>query len=93
MHGPMPATMRWRWAPSFSIAATVASTTPPSAPRQPAWAAPTIAACESASSTGAQSAASMPSMTPGRSVTMASARGDCSAVQGRSTVTTSAEWI
>ena len=40
MHGPMPARIRSRCAPRRSIASTVASTTPPKAPRQPACAAP-----------------------------------------------------
>ena len=57
------------------MAAIVASTTPPSAPFQPAWAAPITPARASAMSTGAQSAASTPSATPGRSVTIASALG------------------
>ena len=49
--------------------------TPPSAPCQPACAAPTIPASLSAKRTGAQSAVRMPSASPGRSVTSASARG------------------
>ncbi len=40
MQGPIAATMRSGRAPSPAIAPTVASTTPASAPRQPAWAAP-----------------------------------------------------
>src|SRR5580704_767022 len=40
MQGPSAATMSLRWAPSLSIAVTVASTTPVSAPFQPACAAP-----------------------------------------------------
>ena len=44
MHGPTAAAMRSTPAPSDSIAAIVASVTPASAPRQPAWAAPTTPA-------------------------------------------------
>ena len=66
--------------------------TPASAPRQPAWAAPTTPASASASSTGAQSAVRMPSSRSGRSVTIASACGRSSCGHGCSTVTTSAEW-
>ena len=62
-----------RSAPRSSIAATVASITPPSAPFQPAWAAPITPASRSASRTGVQSAVRMPSARPGRSVTIASA--------------------
>ena len=43
----------------------VASSTPATAPRQPAWAAPTIAPSESANSTGAQSAVTIPSARSG----------------------------
>ena len=42
MTGPSAATIRRRSAPTPSMAATVASSTPAKAPRQPAWAAPTI---------------------------------------------------
>ncbi len=45
---------------------------PPSAPFQPAWAAPITLAWASANSTGAQSAVRMPSARPGVAVTMAS---------------------
>ena len=45
MQGPIAARTRSRRAPSFSIAAIVASTTPPSAPFQPACAAPITPAC------------------------------------------------
>ena len=81
MQGPTAARMRSRRAPSFSIAAIVASTTPPSAPFQPACAAPITPAAASASSTGAQSAAITPSTTPGRSVTSPSALGAPGEVQ------------
>ena len=73
MHGPTAATTRARAAPSPTMASTVASITPASAPRQPAWAAPITPASASASSTGAQSAESTPSVMCGRSVTSASA--------------------
>ena len=69
MHGPTAAVMRDRVAPSFSISRSVASSTPVSAPRQPAWAAPITRASASANSTGAQSAVRMPSSTPGVAVT------------------------
>ena len=83
-----------RRAPSFSIAAIVASTTPLSAPFQPACAAPITPAVRSASSTGAQSAAITPSTTSGRSVTSPSALGAPGEVQRSvSTVSTSVEWI
>ena len=48
---------------------------PPRAPFQPAWAAPTIPASGSASSTGAQSAVRTAQMTPGVAVTVASPSG------------------
>ena len=79
-------------APSRSIAATVFSITPPCAPRQPACAAPITPASRSASSTGAQSAVTTPSSRPGRSVTIASARGRSSCGQGSRTSTASGEW-
>ena len=94
MQGPTTTARRSRRAPSFSIAAIVASTTPPSAPFQPACAAPITRACGSASSTGAQSAAITPSTTPGRSVTSPSALGAPGEVQrSLPTVSTSVEWI
>ena len=86
MHGPMPARIRSGRAPSRVIAATVASMTPASAPRQPPCAAPMTRASGSANSTGAQSAASTPSAIPGTRVTMPSARGLSSRRHGRSTV-------
>ena len=52
-----------------------ASSTPSSAPRQPACAAPITRACASANSTGPQSAVEMPMASAGTRVTMASARG------------------
>src|SRR5215212_9684374 len=55
------------------MAATPASTTPAASPRQPAWTAPTTPAAGSASSTGAQSAVSTASTTPGSVVTRPSA--------------------
>ena len=67
MQGPTTATMRSGRAPSASIAATAEWTTPPSAPFQPAWTAPTTRASASASSTGAQSAVRTPQITPGAS--------------------------
>ena len=75
MHGPTAAAMRSTRAPSEIIAAIAWSVTPASAPRQPAWAAPITPASASASRTGAQSAVTMPSSRPGRSVTSASACG------------------
>ena len=62
MQGPMTAAMRTTRAPSACIAASVASSTPAAAPRQPAWAAPTTPASASANSTGAQSPVTMPSV-------------------------------
>src|SRR6185369_14284122 len=81
MQGPIAARTRSRRAPSFSMAAMVVSTTPPKAPFQPACAAPITWASASANSTGAQSAASTPSTTPGRSVTSASPLGAPGEVQ------------
>ena len=71
----MAATIRSGLAPSFSIALTVASTMPESAPRQPACAAPMTPALASQNRTGAQSAVRMPMARPGFEVTMASASG------------------
>ena len=71
----MTAMMRRRAAPMASISSTIASSTPATAPRQPAWAAPTTRAAGSANSTGAQSAVTMPSAMPGAAVAMASASG------------------
>ena len=58
MQGPTTATIRSGRAPRLVMDETAACTTPPRAPRQPAWAAATTRASGSASSTGAQSAAS-----------------------------------
>ena len=55
------------------MAATVASITPASAPRQPAWAQPITPAAGSAISTGAQSAHTTPRAMPARLLTRASA--------------------
>ena len=94
MHGPTAIVICSRLAPSFSIAAIVVSTTPPSAPFQPAWQAPTTPALLSASSTGAQSAASTPSTMPGRLLTNPSALGAPGELQRSApTVSTSVEWI
>src|SRR3974390_204717 len=64
-----------RSAPSFSIASTVESTMPVSAPLHPAWAAPTTRVFGSTSRIGPQSAAVIPIASPSVRVTMASARG------------------
>ena len=93
MRGPIAATMPERSAPSFSIAATVDSTTPVSAPFQPACAAPMTRAFGSASRTGPQSAAVMPMAKPSMRVTMASARGRAAVSHGSDATTTSGEWI
>src|SRR6266851_10341580 len=93
MQGPIAARMRPGSAPSATIAATVVATTPPSAPFQPAWAAPMTEAAGSARRTGTQSAVRMPRAMPGRPVTSASARGLSSRRHGASTVTTSGLWI
>ncbi len=76
-----------------SIASSVASVMPPSAPFHPAWAAPTTPASASANKTGAQSAVRIPSNRPGRFVTSASPCGRTSSSGGVSIVTASAEWI
>src|ERR1043165_7086048 len=64
-----------RSAPSCSIASTVFSSTPPSAPFQPACAAPITRAPGSINSTAPQSAALTPIARFSLSVTIASARG------------------
>ena len=89
MHGPMAARIDAGREPSRTMACTVACTTPLNAPCQPEWQAPTTRAMGSANSTGAQSAASTPSATPGARVTMASAFGRFPAAQGLVTNTTS----
>ena len=75
------------------MASTVASTTPESAPRQPAWAAPMTRAFGSASRTGPQSAVVTPMASARMRVTMASARGRASGGHGVSATTTCGEWI
>ncbi len=60
MQGPSTAVIRSGAAPSPTIAATTPSSTPPSAPFQPACAAPITPASGSASRTGPQSAVSTP---------------------------------
>lgn len=82
-----------RSAPGLSIAATVASATPVSAPFQPAWAAPTTRAFRSANSSGPQSALDAAMARPGTRVTTPSARGRSPPGHGLSATTTSAEWI
>ncbi len=89
--GPIAAVMCARFAPSASMASTVASMMPVKAPRQPACAAPITPAPASANRTGPQSAVVTPMARPRVVVTMASARGRVSAVHGASTVTACAE--
>ena len=84
MQGPSAATMSLRLAPSRSIAVTVASTTPVSAPFQPACAAPMTRARWSANRIMPQSAPVTPSARPGVAVTSASHRGR--ALAGHSSV-------
>ena len=74
-------------APALRIASTVRSTTPPTSPRQPAWATPTTASDSSA--TGAQSAVRITRAAPGTEVTAASA-GSPACSPAVVTVTTSA---
>ena len=78
MQGPSAAWIAHRLAPSRSIAATVASTIPVSAPFQPAWAAPTTRACGSANRIIPQSAPVTPSARPGVAVAIPSQRGRAS---------------
>ncbi len=92
MHGPTTPTMRDPTAPRLIIAAIVASSTPATAPRHPACAAPITPAAGSANRTGAQSAVTMPSAMPGRSVTIASPRGPSPGFQANSTRIASAPW-
>ena len=75
MQGPTAAMIFARRAPSPSMAATVASKIPSSAPRQPACAAATTPASGSAKRTGAQSAVSALTAMPRSAVTMPSALG------------------
>ena len=81
-----------RFAPSRSIAATVASTTPVSAPFQPACAAPTTRASGSANRIMPQSAPVTPSASPGVAVTTPSQRGRASGAQCSETAIASGEW-
>ena len=92
MHGPTAAAIRAGAAPRPTMAATVASRMPASAPFQPAWAAPITPASGSASSTGPQSAASTPRSRPGRSVTRASASGASRVSQGAVDLSAVAPW-
>jgi hypothetical protein len=78
--------------PSRSIAATVASTTPLSAPLQPACAAPTTRAFGSANRIMPQSAPVTPSASPGVAVTRPSQRGLASGAQWSEITTASGEW-
>src|SRR5690349_3838663 len=87
MHGPTAARISARRAPSPSMLAMVDSSTPPMAPRQPAWAAATTPATGSANSTGVQSAASTPTAMPLDAVTRASARGRSASGQASVTAT------
>ena len=80
-------------APSPSMLAMVDSSTPPIAPRQPAWAAATTPASGSANRTGVQSAASTPTAMPGVAVTRASARGRSASGQASVTTTAVGLWI
>jgi len=80
-------------APSFSIAAIVASSTPASAPFQPACAAPITPVLASANKIGPQSAVVTPIASPGVRVTIASARGAVSRVHGSVAAIASGEWI
>ena len=73
------------------MASRVASSTPVSAPFQPAWAAPITRAAGSANSTGPQSAAVTPSASPGVAVTMASACGREALSHGACATATSGE--
>ena len=82
MQGPIAAAIEAGSAPSSTMAATVASITPATAPRQPAWAAPITPASVSANRIGAQSAVMMPRAMSGRSVTIASARGPSPGAHG-----------
>ena len=92
MQGPIAARMPSGRAPSSIIASMVASHTPPTAPRQPAWQAPITPSSGDENSTGAQSAVMTPSATFGRAVTKASASCRTSGSDPSSTTTTLAEW-
>ena len=86
MVGPRTATISR--APRARIASTVSSITPPTAPFQPACAAPTTLPARSANRTGPQSAVTTPMGRPGTSVTTASARGFSSISAGNGPVAT-----
>jgi hypothetical protein len=73
------------------MAATVASTTPARAPRQPACAAPMTPDAGVANRSMPQSAPVTPSPSPGVAVTMPSQRGRAFGAQGAETVTASGE--
>ena len=88
MQGPSAATISLRLAPSRSMAVTVDSTTPVSAPFQPACAAPMTRACWSAKRIMPQSAPVTPSANPAVAVTSASHRGR--ALAGHMSVTATA---
>ncbi len=90
MQGPTAARMRRGRASCAVMASTAACTIPPSAPFQPAWAAPITRASGSTISTGAQSAERAPSISPGVRLATASASGR--SVQGPSATTAMAEW-
>ena len=92
MQGPSAAAIASRLAPSRSIAATVASMTPVKAPFQPACAAPTTRARESANRIMPQSAPVTPSASPGVAVTIPSQRGRASGAQCAEIATASGEW-
>ena len=83
--------VRSRLAPSVSMALTVASTTPASAPFQPAWAAPITRADGSTNSTGPQSAAVTPIARLSVRVTIASTRGRDAVSHGAVAVAASGE--
>src|SRR4051794_32313936 len=82
-----------RSAPSSSIASTVDSTMPVSAPFHPAWAAPITRAFGSANRIGPQSAAVTPMARPSARVTSASPRGREALSPGPDTTMASGEWI
>ena len=73
MQGPTAARMRSRRAPRPSMAASVASSTPPNAPRQPACAAATTPACGVGKQHGRAVGRQHAEREAARAVTMASA--------------------
>ena len=93
MQGPSAAATSPRLAPRRSIAATVASTTPLSAPLQPACAAPMTRARRSANRIMPQSAPVTPSARPGVAVANPSQRGRSLGAHGSEIAVASAEWI